>query len=104
MRRRRNFLRLTAVLALLPALGFAPLVGAADDVSHACDEACPGAGDCDGSDARCGCCARVAPAVVPVTAATHGPTRTSAPVGGEPTVAELSVVDRLLDPPRRLVS
>lgn len=104
MRKSCNFIRLVAVFALLPALGTALLPGAAADVSHACDEACPEAGDCDGSDARCGCCARVAPAVVPVTAATHGPARASAPLGGEPAVAELSVVDRLLDPPRRLVS
>lgn len=110
MRPGREFLRLLTAVALLLAVGVVPLVGDAHVPSEPdpCSDGCPGGSDCDGSSARCGCCARVAPAVVPVAVAASGPLRAPAPAAGDPAVAEPAVVlrlpDRFLEDPARLAT
>ena len=106
MRPDRDFVRLVAAVALLLAVGVVPLVSDAHvpAAGDPCGDACPDDADCDGSSGLCGCCARVAPSVVPVAVAASGPPEAPAPAAGDPTVAEPAVVDRLLDPPRLPVS
>lgn len=104
MRPRLCSLRLVVAVLLLAA-GVVPLLAATPGpTANPCSDACPGDDGCDGDDARCGCCARVAPAVVPMAVAASGSPRAQAPASGDPTVTELAVVDRLLDPPRLPVS
>lgn len=106
MRLCRDPVRLVAAVTLLLAVGVVPLAGDAHVLSESdpCSDACPAGADCNGDSGLCGCCARIAPAVVPVAIAATGPPRAPAPAAGDPAVAELAVVDRLLDPPRLLVS
>ncbi len=106
MRPDRDFARRLAAVTLLLAVGVVPFVADAHVLStdDPCSDACPTGDDCDGGTGLCGCCARIAPAVVPVAVATTGPPRAPAPADGDPTVAELAVVELLLDPPRPPVS
>lgn len=99
-------MRRLAAVTLLLAVGVAPLVADAHVPSpdDPCSDACPVGDDCDGDAGLCGCCARIAPAVVPVAVAATGPPRATAPAAGDPAVAEPAVLDRLLDPPRLPVS
>ena len=97
--------RFTAlVLALLVLAGGVSVSGlhpAAD--AEPCEEACPSDDDCGDDDFRCGCCAGVVPAVVPLRPDVAALQAMPAPGLSEPPAPTLSVIQELFDPPRRLV-